>query len=168
MLAGQGEGEAEAAEGSKALRISEAARACGVTARTLRYWQEIGLIVPGGQRDGREGGERLYLPEDLARAARIKELQDVLGFSLCEIKAVLESDDAVDEVRAAYQASADPKLQMRLLADAIDANARLLDRVDDTLKRVQAFREERAEKAKKMRAYRRKLQAQISQLPDPR
>jgi DNA-binding transcriptional MerR regulator len=147
-------------EGS--MRIGEAARRSGVTTRTLRYWEEIGLLSPKG-REGRAGSERLYMAADLARASRIKELQDLLGFSLCEIKAVLEADDVVEALRAAAQASAEPKVQLALLDDAIEANARLLARVDTTLNRVQAFRTDRFEKARRMRAYRKKLLAQLQQ-----
>lgn len=143
----------------EAMRIGEAARRCGVTTRTLRYWQEVGLLTPSGQREGRE---RLYLPGDLGRAARIRELQELLGFSLSEIRAVLDADDVLDQLRTAYRASARPELQLRLLQDAIDANAELLARLDDTLARAQAFREERAQKAKRMRARARELQDEVN------
>lgn len=139
-----------------AQRIGEAAKACGVTTRTLRYWQEIGLITPSGQR---QGGERLYSDADIARAAHIKELQELLGFSLSEIRIVLDTDDVLDRVRSAYRSSARPEVQLRLLHDAIEANDRLLERLDDTVQRVQAFRDERAGKAKRMRARRRELEA---------
>lgn len=141
-----------------ALRIGEAARACGVTTRTLRYWQEIGLITPSGQR---QGGERLYSEADVARAARIKELQELLGFSLSEIRVVLDTDDVLDKLRSAYRSSARPEVQLRLLVDATEANDRLLARLDDTVQRVTAFRQERAAKAKRLRARARELRAEL-------
>lgn len=141
-----------------ALRIGEAAQLCGVTTRTLRYWQEVGLLAPGGQEEGRE---RLYLPSDLARATRIKELQDLLGFSLSEIRAVLYADDVLDELRTAYHSSARPEVQLQLVEQAIDANAKLLERLDDTLERVRAFREERAQKGRRMKARARELRGDI-------
>lgn len=143
-----------------AQRIGEAAKACGVTTRTLRYWQEIGLITPSGQR---QGGERLYSDADVARAARIKELQELLGFSLSEIRVVLETDDVLDKLRSAYRSSARPDVQLRLLADATEANDRLLARLDDTLQRVTEFRDERAAKAKRLRARARELQTELDQ-----
>lgn len=139
-------------------RISGAARLCGVTTRTLRYWQEIGLLTPSGQRQGQE---RLYLPADVQRIMRIKELQELLGFSLSEIRAVLETDDLLDEIRSAYRATGSPALQLQLVHDAIEANARLLARLDDTLQRVKAFRDERASKAKRMKARARELKGQM-------
>ena len=84
---------------SEVLRIGELAQRTGVTARTLRYWEELGLIRPSGHRGG---GERLYLPTDMARVTRIKDLQDLLGFSLAEVRAVLETEDvdALDRARS--------------------------------------------------------------------
>ncbi len=137
-----------------AMRIGEAAQDCGVSTRTLRYWQEIGLLEPSGHH---QGGQRLYLPADVARAKRIKELQELLGFSLSEIKAVLETDDVLDELRTAYHTGARPELQLRLIDDAIKANATLLAHLDDTLAQVQAFRDERSQKAERMRARAREL-----------
>lgn len=150
---------AQRAAPTRALRIGEAARACGTTTRTLRYWHEIGLLTPSGQRDG---GERLYSPGDVERAGRIKELQDLLGFSLSEIRVVMETEDVVDRLRKAYKADARPELQHRLLTDAIEANDRLLARLDTTLERIRSFRDERARKARRMRARARELEAEIT------
>ncbi|HLI16217.1 MAG TPA: MerR family transcriptional regulator [Acidimicrobiales bacterium] len=146
------------------LRIGEAARACGVTTRTLRYWQEIGLITPSGRR---EGGERLYSDADVARARRIRELQDLLGFSLAEIRAVLETDDVLDRLRFAYRSSARPEVLLELLGEALEANDRLLARLDETLARVQAFRAERAEKKRRLRARARELRAALEREATP-
>jgi MerR family transcriptional regulator, repressor of the yfmOP operon len=144
---------------SGALRIGEAARACGVTTRTLRYWQEIGLLTPGGHRDG---GERLYTAAEVQRAARIKELQGLLGFSLSEIREVLDIEDGFDKLRSAYKADTRPEMQLRLLADAIEANDKLLSRLEDALERITAFRDERAAKAKRLRGRARELEAELS------
>lgn len=143
---------------SEAMRIGEAAEQCEVSTRTLRYWQEIGLLQPSGHE---QGSQRLYRPADVARAKRIKELQELLGFSLSEIRAVLDTDDVLDQIRTAYRASARPEVQLRLIDDAIEVNARLLARLDDTLARVQAFRDERAHKAKRMRARARDLRDEV-------
>lgn len=151
------EGDEPATE-SEAMRIGEAAEECGVSTRTLRYWHEIGLVAPSGP----QRHERLYLPADVSRAKRIKELQDLLGFSLSEVRAVLETDDVLDELRTAYRSRARPELQLRLIDDAIEANARLLARLDDTLARVEAFRDERAQKAKRMRVRAKELQDEIN------
>jgi DNA-binding transcriptional MerR regulator len=45
------------------------------------------------------GGLRRYSEDNLARVARIRELQDLLGFNLEEIRAVLNSEDRMAEMR---------------------------------------------------------------------
>ena len=128
------------------LRIGELAQRTGVTTRTLRYWQELGLLRPSGHRTG---GERLYLPTDMARVTRIRDLQELLGFSLAEVRVVLETEDvdALDRVRSEFRwGDADPARRRQLLEEAAEANEHLLSRLDDTLSRIQAFRDERAAK----------------------
>src|SRR5664280_1115846 len=71
------------------LRIGEVAKLTGLTTRTLRYWEEQGLISPSSYR-GR--GERLYSATDMARVTRIRDLQELLGFSLAEVRVVLETE----------------------------------------------------------------------------
>jgi DNA-binding transcriptional MerR regulator len=132
------------------LRIGELAQRTGVTTRTLRYWEELGLIRPSGHRSG---GERLYLPTDMARVTRIRDLQELLGFSLAEARVVLETEDVdvLDRARSEFRwGDAEPARRRQLVDEAVAANDRLLDRLDDTLARIRAFRDERAAKGERL------------------
>jgi DNA-binding transcriptional MerR regulator len=80
------------------LGIGAAAQSAGVSERALRYYQQLGLIAPTCT----SGGFRRYGERDLARVARIRELQTLLGLNLDEIATVLRSEDRVAEIRAAY------------------------------------------------------------------
>ena len=145
-------GTSDPGTGDGVLRIGALAQCTGVTTRTLRYWEELGLIRPSGHRSG---GERLYLPTDRARVTRIRDLQELLGFSLAEVRVVLETEDvdALDRVRSEWQrGDVAPDRRRRLLADAVRANDGLLARLDDTLSRIQAFRDEREVTARKLEA----------------
>ena len=82
------------------LGIGEAATRAGVSERALRYYQQLGLITPSATTPG---GLRRYSEENLARVARIRELQDLLGFNLDEIRDVLVSEDQLAALRRAYQ-----------------------------------------------------------------
>ncbi len=96
----------------------------------------------------------------MARASRIKELQELLGFSLAEVRVVLDTEDidVLDRVRSEYRRSdPTPARRRQLLEEAIEANDRLLDRLDDTLRRIGAFREERAVKATRLRQARQEI-----------
>lgn len=141
------------------LRIREVASLCGITTRTLRYWEETGLLAPS---EPRHGAERVYAGAQVERAQRIRELQTLMGFSLAEIRVVLETEDVLDELRTAYKANARPELQRRLLAHAMEANDTLVARLDNTLARVHAFRDERVAKARRMRERAAELDTEIA------
>jgi DNA-binding transcriptional MerR regulator len=133
------DGAASLADEGRLLRIGEVSERSGLTTRTLRYWEELGLLRPVGHR---EGGERLYSPAELGRVTHIRELQELLGLTLAEIGAVLKSEDAVNRARQASQSGAPVARLLRLLEEANDANDRLVERIDDRLARIAAFREE--------------------------
>jgi MerR family transcriptional regulator, repressor of the yfmOP operon len=138
-------------------RIGEVAKLTGVTTRTLRYWEEVELLRPSTYR---QSGERLYMPADVARVTRIRNLQELLGFSLAEVRAVLDTEDidVLDRVNSELKAADLPLPRRRaLLEEAAVANDQLLVRLDDTLSRIHAFRDERAAVAIRLRALRDEL-----------
>jgi DNA-binding transcriptional MerR regulator len=79
--------------------IGAAAEKSGVSQRALRYYQQLGLLTPQGCTPG---GLRRYSEEDLARVARIRQLQTLLGLNLDEIAQVLRGEDRMAEIRLAY------------------------------------------------------------------
>jgi len=81
------------------LRIGAAAARAGVSERALRYYQQIGLLTPSASTPG---GMRRYSGDDLARVARIRQLQTLLGLNLDEIAVVLRNEDRLAEIREAY------------------------------------------------------------------
>jgi DNA-binding transcriptional MerR regulator len=138
-------------------RIGEVAKLTGVTTRTLRYWEELELLRPSTYR---QSGERLYSPSDVARVTRIRNLQDLLGFSLAEVRAVLDTEDVdvLDRVRSELKTVGLSRSRRRaLFEEAIVANDQLLARLDDTLSRIHAFRDERAAVAARLRTSRDEL-----------
>jgi DNA-binding transcriptional MerR regulator len=70
------------------LTIGEVAEQYGVTLRTLRFYEQKGLLAPA-----RRGSARLYGPRELSRLAVILKGK-TLGFTLQEIQAMLEDEDA--------------------------------------------------------------------------
>ncbi|WP_068621285.1 MerR family transcriptional regulator [Paenibacillus tuaregi] len=69
-------------------KVGDLAKLTGLTVRTLRFYDQIGLFSPSGQT---EGGHRLYNESDLSRLQQILSLKE-LGLSLDEIKSVLNGD----------------------------------------------------------------------------
>jgi len=68
------------------MRIGELTERAGVTPRTVRYYESIGLIPPG-EREGQ--GQHYYTEETLARLRKIDQLKK-LGLSLDEIRDVID------------------------------------------------------------------------------
>jgi DNA-binding transcriptional MerR regulator len=87
------------AEHPELFGIGAAAARSGCSERALRYYQQLGLIVPASTTPG---GMRRYSEDDLARVARIRELQTLLGLNLDEIAIVLRNEDRLAEIRRAY------------------------------------------------------------------
>ena len=125
------------------LRISDAAARAGVSARTLRYYDELGLLCPSLYT---AGGERRYRDSDLVQLQRILELREALGMNLDEIKEFQESEQRLDEVRAAYRAEQEvdtkaARLQRKaLLEEALALNESLKEQLNAKLARMDAFR----------------------------
>ena len=80
------------------LGIGAAATRLGVSERALRYYQQLGLLVPACT----PGGLRRYSRDDIARVERIRELQTLLGLNLDEIAIVLRNEDRMAEIRLTY------------------------------------------------------------------
>jgi DNA-binding transcriptional MerR regulator len=98
------------------LRIQEVAADVGLTARTIRYYEELGLLKPAARS---EGSYRLYDPDDLERLRFIKGLRDDAGFSLTEIGQLLEDEVARVRIRERFRSSTDADERRALIDDAV-------------------------------------------------
>jgi DNA-binding transcriptional MerR regulator len=78
-------------------RIGTVARRLGVTTRTIRYYEELGLL--GSASDRCKGAHRLYSEADIAHLKEVLRLRDLLGLPLDEIVDLA----AVEEARAALR-----------------------------------------------------------------
>ena len=110
------------------MRIQEAAAEVGLTPRSVRYYEEMGLLRPAARS---EGDYRLYDDTDLERLRFIKGLRDDAGFSLAEIAQLLEDEAARERGHAAFHATTDPAERKRILGERVAS----FDRQIDTLRR---------------------------------
>ncbi|MBQ0071218.1 MAG: MerR family transcriptional regulator [Spirochaetales bacterium] len=80
----------------KQYKIGQIAELSGLTLRTIRYYDEMGLLAAGRTK----GGQRYFSDQDLVYLKRIKELKG-LGFSLEEIVRIirLKEEDATGNKR---------------------------------------------------------------------
>ncbi len=103
-------------ETARLLRIQEVAADTGLTPRAIRYYEELGLLAPAARSDG---AYRLYDGEDLDRLRFIRGLRDDAGFSLAEIRQLLEDEEARARNRVRFHASTDAAERRRIVTDAI-------------------------------------------------
>lgn len=73
---------------TKYYKIEEVALKTGLTKRSLRYYEEIELIAPKRT----DASYRLYSEEDIENIIRIKDLRESLGFTLKDVKVIIELD----------------------------------------------------------------------------
>ena len=135
------------------LRISEAAALAGVSARTLRYYQELGLLTPTGTT---AGGARRYSEADVARVHRIRHLRDLVGLDLNEVGRVLVAEDRLAAIKREWFEDQTPGHQAELLREAMAINAEVQEIVKTKMASMREFLAGLQEKAE---AYRAKLAA---------
>jgi DNA-binding transcriptional MerR regulator len=95
-------------------RIGKVAEQVGVTARTIRYYEELGLLGTGTARE--RGAHRLYTDADVARLRELISLRDLLGVSLEELKQLVEAEEARALLRERWHAT-DSSEERRLIAE---------------------------------------------------
>ena len=100
---------------TRLLRINEVAAEAGLTTRAIRYYEELGLLEPAA----RSGGDyRLYDQSDLDRLLFIRSLRDDAGFSLAQIRQLLEDEVARERNRERFRETRDPAERRAILVDA--------------------------------------------------
>ena len=108
------------------LRIGDVARRVGTTPRTIRYYEEIGLLpaAPGRER----GSHRVYSESDVERLREVMQLKELLGVSLEELKTLVEAEDARAALRAEWNAGdADEDRRRAILDEALGHLERQLE-----------------------------------------
>jgi DNA-binding transcriptional MerR regulator len=127
------------AETARLLRIQEVADEVGLTARSVRYYEELGLLKPAARS---EGDYRLYDETDVERLRFIKGLRDDAGFSLAEIAQLLEDEAARERGHAAYHATTDPAERKRILCERVVSYGRQIETLKRKIDRLQAMVDE--------------------------
>lgn len=127
-------------------QIGEAAERTQLTQRTLRYYEEKGLLKSPSRM---EGGFRLYSAEDVQRLERIKELKDLLGFSLADIKDMLDAEDLKTQIRSEWRRDADAAEKAAKLRIAREVTLSQLALLEEKMKKMSSMRDELAERIAK-------------------
>ena len=117
--------------------IEQAATRTGMTKRTLRYYEEVGLLPP---TDRTEGNYRRYTDLDLQLLERVKELRDLLGFSLTEIRTLLDAENERGQIKLAYRQETDAAAKLAQLDRADELIRSQLSLIEQKLTSLQQMR----------------------------
>ncbi len=140
--------KAPASRSEPFFQIGEVADRTGVTQRTLRFYEERGLLNPPSRM---EGGFRLYSEEDIDRVEQIKRLQNLLGLTLAEIKEMVDAEEVKTELRATYRPDLDIEERKSRIRKAIGVTERQHEIIDT---KVMSLLEMKADLETKLQRYR--------------
>jgi MerR family transcriptional regulator, repressor of the yfmOP operon len=143
------------ATAERSLRIGEVAELTGVTPRTIRYYEEIGLL--GGAADRAQGKHRAYSEADVERIREIVRLRDLLGLSLEQLRQLLEAETARAALRRELHETDDPASQRRILRQ-------LGEHIEGQLELVRRRLAELTQLERELEEKRAKVKTRISQL----
>ncbi|MFI6448067.1 MerR family transcriptional regulator [Kitasatospora sp. NPDC050543] len=116
---------------SEHMQIGEVATRTELSLRTIRHYEEAGLVVPSARS---QGGFRLYTEADVARLMVIRRMKP-LGFTLDQMRDLLEATDRLDT-----DAPAETREREKLLERVRGYEQAAQDRIADL--RVQLSRAE--------------------------
>ena len=125
------------------LRIGEVAELTGTTPRTIRYYEEIGLLQ-GAERP--HGKHRWYSQRDVERLREIVRLRDLLGLSLDQLSRLLEAETARAELRREYHRTEQPAKRRRILEEALGHICTQLELVRGRRAELERLEQELAER----------------------
>ncbi|HEV7772523.1 MAG TPA: MerR family transcriptional regulator [Conexibacter sp.] len=122
------------------LRIGDVARLVGTTPRTIRYYEEKGLLPAGAGRAA--GQHRLYGEGDVERLRELLRMRNLLGVPLEELRELVAVDDERAMLRSELHRTDAPAERERIL-HRLDALAeRQLAAVDRRAGELDALRDE--------------------------
>jgi DNA-binding transcriptional MerR regulator len=140
------------------LRIGEVAKLAGTTPRTIRYYEEIGLLPTAAARE--PGAHRSYAEADVERLTDLLRLKDLLGVSLEELKELVEAEDARAALRREWQGGVeDPVRRRQILDQSLGHIARQLDLVRRRREEIDGFEAELLARRERVQGHLRDLDA---------
>ena len=131
------------AQDEPCFQIGEVAERTGVTQRTLRFYEERGLLKPPTRMDG---GFRIYSEDDIERVEQIKRLQSLLGLTLAEIKEMVEAEEVREELNATFRPDRPLDERIERVGRRIEVTQRQHDIISAKLTAMQEMRVDLEEK----------------------
>jgi DNA-binding transcriptional MerR regulator len=146
------------ATAARTLRIGEVAELVGITTRTIRYYEELGLLRP--PEEGRsKGAHRVYTDADVTRLTELLRLRDLLGLSLEELTALADTGEARAALRERWAGTSSDSERLALIEQSIPLVERQRELVRSRLAKLDEFADELDEKLRRLRREARKLRS---------
>ncbi len=145
------------ATADRQLRIGEVAELTGTTPRTIRYYEEIGLLDIAPERV--QGKHRVYTQADVDRVREIIRLRDLLGLSLEQLSQLLEAESARAHLRDELAQTEDPTERRRILEELLTHISSQLDLVKTRLTELTDLAAELSDKQRKVKQKIREIDA---------
>ena len=136
------------------LRIGEVAERVGVTPRTIRYYEELGLLGSGNRE---KGAHRTYAEADVAHLQELIRLRDLLGLTLEELVELAEAEEARAALRGRWEEDPSDDERLRIVEEAIPHVERQLALVRNREATLAEFASELETKLSRLRRRRREL-----------
>jgi MerR family transcriptional regulator, repressor of the yfmOP operon len=138
------------------LRIGDVAELTGTTTRTIRYYEEIGLLPTSGERT--RGSHRLYEQADVQRLEELLRLKELLGLSLDELRELVAVENARAELRREWHSGVeDPVRQRQILEQSMSHTARQLELIRRRRGEIARLEQELVAKRRRVRDRLREL-----------
>lgn len=137
------------------LRIGEVAERLGVTTRTIRYYEERGLL--GSDASRAKGSHRYYGEADVARLQELIRLRDLLGLSLDDLIELAEAEESRAALRDQWHESTNDAQRLRIVDAAIPLVERQLELVNTRRSKLAEFASELETRLTSLRERQREL-----------
>ncbi len=120
------------------ISVETVVRELGITPRTLRYYEEVGLVTPTART---RGGHRLYNQSSMDLLKQILRLKENLGFSLQEIRETLDAEQSLEALRNTFHQSNQNLDNQRSMVDRyIEVLRNLIKKMDTKIESVSTMR----------------------------
>ena len=140
------------------LRIGELAELTGTTPRTIRYYEEIGLLPEPEDRE--QGKRRTYTDTDVERLRELVRLRDLLNLSLDELSQLVAAEEARAEIRREFRETEDMDERVRLLNQSLEHIAGQLKLVRGRKKELERLERELVARQRRVRTLLRESDAE--------
>jgi DNA-binding transcriptional MerR regulator len=144
------------ARNGKLLRIGDVAELAGTTTRTIRYYEEIGLLPASGGRQ--PGSHRVYDADDVERLKELLNLKQLLGVSLDELRELAAAEGARAALRREWHDGVDDPVRRRQILETARGH------IDRQLELIRHRRDEIARLERELKSRRRRLGRRLREL----